>query len=38
MAGWRRRELQGVAMAHQDSLWSWTEQIVDFRVRRGKIL
>jgi hypothetical protein len=38
MAGWHRRELQGVAMERQDSLWSWTEQIVDFRVRRGKIL
>jgi len=38
MAGWRRRERQGIAMAEQDSLWSWTQQIVDFRVRRGKIL
>jgi hypothetical protein len=38
MAGWRRHEVQGLAMEHQDSLWSWTQQIVDFRVRRGKIL
>jgi hypothetical protein len=38
MAGWRRHELQGVAIENQDSLWSWTSQIVDFRVRRGKIL
>ena len=38
MTGWHRHEIQGVAMEHQDSLWSWTQQIVDFRVRRGKIL
>ncbi len=38
MDGWHRHEVQGVAMANQDSLWSWTQQIVDFRVRRGKIL
>jgi len=25
-------------MERQDSLWSWTQQIVDFRVRRGKLL
>jgi hypothetical protein len=38
MAGWGRHEVQGVAMEKQDSLWSWTQQIVDFRVRRGKVL
>jgi len=38
MGGWHRHEVQGVAMERQDSLWSWTSQIVDFRVRRGKIL
>ena len=38
MAGWHRHEVAGVAMERQDSLWSWTQQIVDFRVRRGKIL
>ncbi|HEY3221422.1 MAG TPA: hypothetical protein VGJ80_11870 [Gemmatimonadales bacterium] len=38
MVGWHRHEVAGVAMERQDSLWSWTEQIVDFRVRRGKIL
>ena len=38
MVGWHRHEVQGVAMERQDSLWSWTQQIVDFRVRRGKIL
>jgi hypothetical protein len=38
MAGWRRHEVQGVAIERQDSLWSWTQQIVDFRVRRGKLL
>ncbi|HWC75122.1 MAG TPA: hypothetical protein VG454_14400 [Gemmatimonadales bacterium] len=35
MQGWHRREATGVAMERQDSLWSWTAQIVDFRVRRG---
>ena len=38
MNGWHRHEVAGVAMEKQDSLWSWTQQIVDFRVRRGKIL
>jgi len=38
MTGWHRHEVAGVAMEQQDSLWSWTQQIVDFRVRRGKIL
>jgi len=38
MAGWRRHEVAGVPLDRQDSLWSWTQQIVDFRVRRGKIL
>ena len=38
MAGWRRHEVQGAAWENQDSLWSWTQQIVDFRVRRGRIL
>ncbi|HXE82580.1 MAG TPA: hypothetical protein VN513_04500 [Gemmatimonadales bacterium] len=38
MAGWHRHEVQGVAWENQDSLWSWTQQIVDFRVRRGKVL
>jgi hypothetical protein len=33
MVGWHRHEVQGVAMEQQDSLWSWTQQIVDFRVR-----
>jgi hypothetical protein len=38
MRGWRRHQLAGVPLAQQDSLLSWMEQIVDFRVRRGKIL
>lgn len=38
MNGWHRHEVAGLAMEKQDSLWSWTSQIVDFRVRRGKIL
>ena len=38
MEGWRRHELAGVAPERQDSLWSWVDAIVDFRVRRGKLL
>jgi hypothetical protein len=38
MQGWERHVLAGAPMEQQDSLWSWMQQIVDFRVRRGKIL
>lgn len=38
MQGWRRHMLTGSAPEAQDSLWSWVEQIVDFRVRRGRII
>jgi hypothetical protein len=38
MRGWRRHQLAGVPLGQQDSLLSWMEKIVDFRVRRGKIL
>lgn len=38
MKGWRRHEMPGVPLAQQDSLLSWMEKIVDFRVRRGRIL
>lgn len=38
MRGWRRHEVAGVPLAQQDSLLSWMREIVDFRVRRGKIL
>jgi len=38
MRGWRRHQIAGVPLAQQDSLLSWMRQIVDFRVRRGKIL
>jgi len=38
MKGWRRHELAGVPLEQQDSLLSWMKEIVDFRVRRGKIL
>jgi hypothetical protein len=38
MQGWRRHLLADAPPERQDSLWSWMEQIVDFRVRRGKIL
>jgi hypothetical protein len=38
MQGWARHVNAGVAPEQQDSLWSWMSQIVDFRVRRGRIL
>ena len=38
MQGWRRFMAPGVAPERQDSLWSWMDKIVDFRVRRQKIL
>jgi len=38
MQGWRRFVAAGLPPERQDSLWSWTDKIVDFRVRRQKIL
>src|SRR5882672_1796726 len=38
MKGWRRHEIPDTPLAQQDSLISWMKEIVDFRVRRGKIL
>jgi hypothetical protein len=38
MRGWRRHYVAGVAPAGQDSVWSWMTNIVDFRVKRGKII
>lgn len=38
MLGWRRHVRAEVAPAEQDSLWSWVGNLVDFRVRRGRIL
>jgi hypothetical protein len=38
MGGWRRHVIPGAPLAQQDSLLSWMEKIVDFRVRRGRIL
>jgi hypothetical protein len=38
MLGWRRHADTAVPVEAQDSLWSWMENIVDFRVRRGRIL
>jgi hypothetical protein len=38
MRGWRRHEIAGAPLAEQDSLLSWMNKIVDFRVRRGKII
>ena len=37
MEGWRRFLQAGVVPERQDSLWSWVDKIVDFRVRRGKL-
>jgi hypothetical protein len=38
MKGWRRHEIPGAELAQEDSLLSWMREIVDFRIRRGKIL
>jgi hypothetical protein len=38
MRGWRRHVEPGLAVAAQDSLWSWMQHIVDFRVRRARVL
>ena len=38
MPGWRRHLVPGAAPEAQDSLWSWVANIVDFRVRRGRVL
>ena len=38
MQGWGRHVSGGVGPEQQDSLWSWVHEIVDFRVRRGRIL
>jgi hypothetical protein len=38
MLGWRRHALPGQPAETQDSLWSWMSQIVDFRVRRGRVI
>jgi hypothetical protein len=35
MLGWRRHADPSGRVEAQDSLWSWMNQIVDFRVRRG---
>ena len=38
MEGWRRHVVTAAAPERQDSLWSWMKNVVDFRVRRGKVL
>ena len=38
MRGWRRHLVEGIEPERQDSVWSWMANIVDFRVRRGKII
>jgi hypothetical protein len=37
MRGWRRHMVASKPMERQDSLWSWMENVVDFRVRRGAL-
>ena len=38
MVGWRRHMLADAPLAAQDSLWSWVENLVDFRVRRERVI
>jgi hypothetical protein len=38
MAGWRRHFVSTARPEQQDSLWSWMKNVVDFRIRRGKII
>jgi hypothetical protein len=38
MAGWRRHVVPSARLEQQDSLWSWVKNVVDFRVKRGKVM
>ena len=38
MDGWRRQFVPTARPEQQDSLWSWMQNVVDFRVRRGKMI
>jgi hypothetical protein len=38
MQGWRRHFVSTARPEQQDSLWSWMKNVVDFRVRRGKMI
>lgn len=38
MEGWRRQFVASAKPEEQDSLLSWMKNVVDFRVRRGKVL
>jgi hypothetical protein len=38
MEGWRRHVVASAQPERQDSLWSWMKNVVDFRVRRGKVI
>lgn len=38
MEGWRRQMVATAQPEQQDSLWSWMKNVVDFRVRRGRVL
>jgi hypothetical protein len=37
MQGWRRHMVASAPLERQDSLWSWMDKVVDFRVRRGAL-
>jgi hypothetical protein len=38
MKGWDAQYRPELAMADQELLWTWVSDIVDFRVRRERIL
>ena len=38
MQGWRRHVAPGAVAEEQDALWDWTKEIVDFRVRRSRVI
>jgi hypothetical protein len=38
MQGWRRHFVPGSAPDRQAALWEWTREIVDFRVRRSRVI
>lgn len=38
MRGWRRHTIEGLDPEAQEGLWDWTREIVDFRVRRTRVI